>query len=238
MAQAVTPGLPFKSSRHPLHMGMALLCRGTEGLRPPTSSAGAGDPQPWAAPTTAPSPKTCSITPSLEAPPAIHGLQGLCVSPAARSPEPGVPGSASDVPPTLEGFPLAQSGLSSLSGRPRGAGTFLQPRLPMPPLKVQKSPQFAPRSQLSCQGCKTLLLGPCRATPNSTPEKVLHCPPASHLAGSSGPWHHTGGVLLSLVCSPQPAGCSPRLLRRPQSPPTRQSMAPGSQKGDGSPQAS
>lgn len=100
----------------------------------------------------------------------------------------------------------------------------------MPPLKVQKSPQFAPRSQLSCSRLQDPAPGTLQSNTQLHPEKVLHCPPASHLAGSSGPWHHTGWGPSQPGVQPQPAGCSPSSGGHSHLP-LRQSMAPGSQRG-------
>lgn len=128
------------SSKHPFTCGDVPAVLGDGRAAASNEQCRGWDPTPWAAPITAPSPKTCSVTLTLEAPPTLHGPQGLLFPPAAHSPGPGVLGSASDVPPTLEDFPLAHSGPSSRSGRPRGAGIFLRPHLPVPPPRVQKTP--------------------------------------------------------------------------------------------------
>lgn len=137
------PGPPPSSpdsSKHPFTCGDVPAVLGDGRAAASNEQCRGWDPTPWAAPITAPSPKTCSVTLTLEAPPTLHGPQGLLFPPAARSPGPGVLGSASDVPPTLEDFTLAHSGPSSRSGRPRGAGIFLRPHLPVPPPRVQKTP--------------------------------------------------------------------------------------------------
>lgn len=199
MAQAVTPGPPFKFSRHLLHVGMARLCRGTEGLQPPTSSAGAGDPQPWAAPTTAPSPKTCSITPSLEAAPAIHGLQGLCVSPAARA-------QHQMYPPPRRAF-LLHSQASAVSA---ADCVGLEPSCSLAcqclPSRSRRALSLHPGLSSPAKVARPCSWDPAEQHPTPPRRKSCSAPPASHLAGSSGPWHHTGGVLLSLVCRPSACG--------------------------------
>ena len=68
MAQAVAPGLPLTSSRRRFTCGDGLAVLGDRGAAASHEQCWGRDPPPWAAPTTAPSPKTCSITLTLEAP--------------------------------------------------------------------------------------------------------------------------------------------------------------------------
>ena len=195
MAQAVAPSPPSSpdSSKHPFTCGDIPAVLGDGRAAASDEQCRGRDPTPWSAPTTAPSPKTCSITLTLEAAPTLHGPQGLQFPPAARSPGPGLPGSASDVPPTkvpcrtlLLHIQAPAVAAADRGGLESSCGLTCQ-CLPPGSRRLLSS---APRSQPSCRGCKTLLLGPCRATP-AQPEKApplaLACPPAPDWAGGSEP---------------------------------------------------